>query len=333
MATYPGTVKVFTTKADQVDTLLAAHVNVLQDEVTAIETTLGTNPQGNVATVALRLSALETGSVSLTADNAVSGNKTFAGLTTFTGNTRASATGTLGTIAATTHPFQVGVDGAANLAVDAARIQARNNGASADLLLNPYGGNAYVGAGKVWTQTNDGAASGLDADTVDGLDASAFALAGHKHPANFCQLTRSIVQGIPNNTWTTVVFNTQVVHYQDSGAVMYTMGDGRFYTPQLVGPALYYFGVRFSYEINSTFSRQVRFVDENDVVIDISADAANLTSKDYISLSGMYYFPGGIGKYLRVQTFQNTGGSLNILANGTTNPFAVTWAAVARGLA
>jgi hypothetical protein len=37
MATYPGGVKTFTTKTDNIDTVSASHVNDLQDEVNAIE--------------------------------------------------------------------------------------------------------------------------------------------------------------------------------------------------------------------------------------------------------------------------------------------------------
>ena len=39
---YPGTVKTFTAKVDFADTVLAEHVNSLQDEVNAIEANLGT---------------------------------------------------------------------------------------------------------------------------------------------------------------------------------------------------------------------------------------------------------------------------------------------------
>ena len=42
-ALYPTAVKTFTTKVDFTDTILAAHVNDLQDEVGAIESNLGTN--------------------------------------------------------------------------------------------------------------------------------------------------------------------------------------------------------------------------------------------------------------------------------------------------
>ena len=42
-ASYPSAVKSFTTKVDFTDTVLAAHVNDLQDEVNSLEATLGTS--------------------------------------------------------------------------------------------------------------------------------------------------------------------------------------------------------------------------------------------------------------------------------------------------
>ncbi len=51
MATYPGNIKTnFTVKTDNVDVIYAAHVNLLQDEVVAIETAVGTNPQAGTNT-------------------------------------------------------------------------------------------------------------------------------------------------------------------------------------------------------------------------------------------------------------------------------------------
>ncbi|MFE6745942.1 hypothetical protein ACFVGM_08835 [Kitasatospora purpeofusca] len=44
MATYPAAVKSFVTRTDAVDTILAAHVNDLQAEISAVEATLGTVP-------------------------------------------------------------------------------------------------------------------------------------------------------------------------------------------------------------------------------------------------------------------------------------------------
>jgi hypothetical protein len=43
-ALYPSSVKSFTTKVDFTDTVLAEHVNSLQDEVRSLESTIGTLP-------------------------------------------------------------------------------------------------------------------------------------------------------------------------------------------------------------------------------------------------------------------------------------------------
>jgi hypothetical protein len=41
-ALFPGSVRIFTPKVDLVDTVMASHVNLLQDEVTAVQSTIGT---------------------------------------------------------------------------------------------------------------------------------------------------------------------------------------------------------------------------------------------------------------------------------------------------
>lgn len=76
VASYPGTIRVFTSKTDIVDTVYADHPNSLQDEVVAVQTTLGLNPQisttpnpsgsfnavsTNYASLAARLANIETG--------------------------------------------------------------------------------------------------------------------------------------------------------------------------------------------------------------------------------------------------------------------------------
>lgn len=60
-ASYPAAVKSFTTKADNVDTIFADHVNDLQDEMVAVQNELGTDPAGGFATVKARIADLETG--------------------------------------------------------------------------------------------------------------------------------------------------------------------------------------------------------------------------------------------------------------------------------
>lgn len=71
-AVFPGSVRVYTDKVDLVDTVLANHVNLLQDEVTAVQSTLGTgllasswagtytNPSTHV-TLTARLTNIEAG--------------------------------------------------------------------------------------------------------------------------------------------------------------------------------------------------------------------------------------------------------------------------------
>jgi hypothetical protein len=56
-AAYPSTLKTFTQLVDGVDDVLAAHPNERGDEITAIETELGTNPRGTAADVKARLDA------------------------------------------------------------------------------------------------------------------------------------------------------------------------------------------------------------------------------------------------------------------------------------
>jgi hypothetical protein len=65
-ASYPGTVQSFTTKVDGTSIIYAAHPNLLQDEVVAIESILGVNPHidassVNYGSVDARLRNIETG--------------------------------------------------------------------------------------------------------------------------------------------------------------------------------------------------------------------------------------------------------------------------------
>ncbi len=333
-ASYPGTVKAFgPDPVDQVDTIYAAHIAALRAEVVAIQSILGVNPQGPAATVSARIAANETGFVTTTTNQTVAGNKTFTGTATFDATVRTTSTAGIGTIAGTTHPWQVGPSTNYNLAFDGRRLQARNSGVAADLLLQPYGGNAYVGAGKIWTANNDGPASGLDADTLDGQQATAFATASHQHPANFAQVYRNTSQSIPNEAWTTVVFNAVTVHYKESGSDMFrTSTIDRFYTPPAVGPALYHLSFRASFPSGSSSGvRRIRFLSSTGTVIDEALEEAANSSRDYISLSSLYYFPGTSGFYVQVQVYQDSGSSKSLQAHTSSNPFVANWAALLRG--
>lgn len=58
-AAYPGAIKTFATHVNLTEIVDASHPNDLQAEVVAIESTLGLNPQGVAATVAARLTTIE----------------------------------------------------------------------------------------------------------------------------------------------------------------------------------------------------------------------------------------------------------------------------------
>jgi len=79
----------------------------------------------------------------------------------------------------TGHAFQIGSDSGENLIIDSNEIMARDNGAGTSLYIQ-YGANCTTGdftknGLPYWHPGNDGAGSAMDADTVDGLHASAFA--------------------------------------------------------------------------------------------------------------------------------------------------------------
>ena len=83
-ASYPTAVKSFSTKVDLVDSVLAAHVNDIQLEVSAIETELGTSPKRGNADVKTRLNAFDTGWIE------ISDTWTYASATTVTVPTNAT---------------------------------------------------------------------------------------------------------------------------------------------------------------------------------------------------------------------------------------------------
>ena len=60
-------------------------------------------------------------------------------------------------------------------------LRAPDNGAANEFAVPNGGATPTVGGNTLWHTGNDGSGSGLDADTVDGQHASAFAAAGHTH--------------------------------------------------------------------------------------------------------------------------------------------------------
>lgn len=109
-AVFPGAVRLFTAKTDLVDTVLADHVNLLQDEVTSIESTLGTgllssswagvySTPSTHASVANRLTNIEAGLSYLSTNKAdASGVVTTTGIATLTNKTMSGASNTFSNI-------------------------------------------------------------------------------------------------------------------------------------------------------------------------------------------------------------------------------------------
>lgn len=134
-ATFPNSVRVYTTKTDLVDTVLAEHVNLLQDEVTAVQSALGTglltsswsgvytNPS-NHATVSARLVNIEAGLSSLDTLKAPKSSPTFTGTplaptaATSTNSTQVATTAYVVSRIANDAPTKTGTGASGNWAIN-----------------------------------------------------------------------------------------------------------------------------------------------------------------------------------------------------------------------
>lgn len=275
-ASYPNAVKAFSSKIDTIDTVYADHINSVQTEVTAIESVLGPNPQGQYQTVSARIGAVESSSLGEVIPN----RRTFSGDRVTVNNILRVDNDPAGKITGTNslnHPVQVGPSGAGNLIMDAGAIQARSNDAPADLHLQPFGGDVYAGPGKVWTANNQGAGSGLDADTVDGKQASDFALAGHSHVKDVLEVRGTAPKTGGFRNWTTVHYDQ--VTRQTGPGLTYDSATGEFVIPRTSGLGVYVLQVSFAVRtINSWYywyyyhyytpTFALRIIDNTDTVID-----------------------------------------------------------------
>lgn len=111
----------------------------------------------------------------------VSGQTTLSGQVNMHNLVRLYGTGTISSLTSTTHPFQIGSTSSGHLAVDANRIQARNNGSVATLALNSFGGDMTLGnaatnitvPGKILlSKAPTGSSDATRKDYVDSGDAS-----------------------------------------------------------------------------------------------------------------------------------------------------------------
>lgn len=60
MTSYPGVLDSFVAKQDNIDYVLADHVNLLQDAMDAVQTVLGTDPHGSATDIKTRITDVET---------------------------------------------------------------------------------------------------------------------------------------------------------------------------------------------------------------------------------------------------------------------------------
>jgi hypothetical protein len=179
-ASYPGTVKVYSDKLDG-QVIYGAHAMEWQREIDAIESIVGTNPQGTYLTVKDRISFLEGDTVRL------EGNQNIAGTKDFTGTLQ-----TDGYLIANNAPVTFKYAGRTFSWNNAGLQQFDGAGTVAkDMVLQPSGGQVYRGGYKMWDSGNDGPGSGLDADTLDGHQSSDFLI------KQGCQVGMTTDQSVP----------------------------------------------------------------------------------------------------------------------------------------
>ena len=87
-----------------------------------------------------------------------------------------------------------GYDRRTVLAADGPYVEVRRAPDSSQTIALVAASGVSINSGTAWHSLNDGSGSGLDADTVDGSHASAFATSGHNHDATYGRLAAE-------NTW------------------------------------------------------------------------------------------------------------------------------------
>lgn len=147
-ATYPGAIRVFINFADYVDINYAQNINELHDEIVAIETYLGPNPQ------TLHDAAHTSNTVGDVLDTLDTGKSPI-------GHTHASLpSSTLG-----------GPASGFNVSANLNNLQAQNDGVAAPLLLQYNGGDLVVGSGGIQVTVNGSLNTQAGSITTDVLTA------------------------------------------------------------------------------------------------------------------------------------------------------------------
>lgn len=93
-------------------------------------------------------------------------------------------------------------------------------------IINFLGTSVQINGNAIWHTGNDGAGTGLDADTVDGSHASAFALASHQHNAS--DITTGVLAVARGGTGTTTSTGSGSVVLSASPSLSGTISGGTF---------------------------------------------------------------------------------------------------------
>ena len=162
-AIFPGSVRVFTTKVDLVDTVMASHVNLLQDEVTSVQTTLGTS----------LLSSTWSGTYSNTTSHINLSTRLInieAGVKAANTNLAAISGTVVGTTDSQTLTGKT-INGSSNTITNVAQASVTNLGS--DLALKaPVASPTFTGTVTLPTTTSIGSVSAAEIGYVDGVTSS-----------------------------------------------------------------------------------------------------------------------------------------------------------------
>lgn len=293
-ASFPGTIATFTTKEDG-EIIYGAHANQWQNEIVATQQILGRNPQvlqtpnpsqpdPLPATVSDRIGLLEGTVVYTSGNQTIGGNKEFTDLLTADNGLLIKG----GTYEHRTSGYR--------LIGDSSGYQGKNSAgtANADLPFQPNGGMLRRGGHLVWDDGNDGAGSGLDADLLDGHQASEFLLRQGcvVRTGQSLYVPQNPDGQFPTNYWRTVPFNQVYWEYRQADGLR-LFQNGLFVAPDA---GLWLLNITLCFQGPAGGWRGLRAVDTAQPV---NGDVMQMKyyawdRKDYSNLK-TYAAPGDIG--------------------------------------
>lgn len=175
-------------------------------------------------------------------------------------------------------------------------------------------------------ETSEYAATVGDADTVDGIHASAtptasklLALNGDaKLPANIVQpvgarVYNSVNLTIPNATWTPLTFDSERFDEPD-GDIHSTVAETSKLVCRIAGTYVFFGGVRWS---SSDVGVRLCWIYLNGTT-PIGFQNRRPAGVEWLTISSIYKL--AVGNWVELQVYQDTGGNLNVDANVAYSP-------------